>query len=132
MLDPLAEMDALQNSRLLTKSFRRHENRDRLADDFFSVIAEELFGAAVPTGNDPVVVLAYDRVSRRFNNGSQTARGLLRAPGLGDIQNHIDRAHDFSRSIPNRIGMRQHDTTGSIRTRNDDFLSAHGPALLQG
>jgi hypothetical protein len=69
MFHPFTATDAVQNAWLLINAFRWHQNAYRLADHFFRPVAKNPFGAAVPSDNNAVQVLADDPVIRRFNDG---------------------------------------------------------------
>jgi hypothetical protein len=51
-----------QDHVLVMVQFRRNDQGYGLSDNFCSRVAEQFFSAAVPTGNDPIQVLAGDGV----------------------------------------------------------------------
>src|SRR5262245_47449518 len=70
MFDMLSASNTLKNDTFLFASVCRNQNRDRSADRLFCGIAEHSLCAPVPTCNDAIQSLAYDRVMTGLDNGS--------------------------------------------------------------
>ena len=79
MVDALAAPDLVENLRLFVQMIVRDQDRDRLADHFLGGVAEQALGADVPAHDDPVQVLADDRVVGRFDDGSELLAGGIRS-----------------------------------------------------
>src|ERR1700722_6436600 len=94
-----AAPDALEDFRLLVPQLRRNEDRDRLANDFFGRVAEQVFGGAVPADDDAVEGLADDGVAGRFDDAGELLARLHGAALLGDVEERRDPAVDFARGI---------------------------------
>src|SRR5215472_3561980 len=66
MADALAAPQPLQNGRLLVYAIGGEEERYRLTNDLLSAVAKKVFRPFVPALNNPLQVLADDRVVGRF------------------------------------------------------------------
>src|SRR6476660_6229879 len=62
MINPLAPAYARKNFRFLTHAIWGNQDRDRLADGLFRLVAEQPLGTAIPTCDDAVKVLADNRI----------------------------------------------------------------------
>src|SRR5688572_31621392 len=71
MVDPLPRAQALQDARLLLPAVGRDQREHRFPNDLVSCVTKDAFGALVPAGDDPVQVLANDRVVRRIYYGGE-------------------------------------------------------------
>ena len=52
-------------------ALRRKQDEQRLTDGLIGRVAEDSFRCRVPAGDEPVEVLANDRILRRFHDGGQ-------------------------------------------------------------
>lgn len=69
MFNVLAAAEASQYVRFLLQKFFGNQDRNRLSDRLFGGIAEQPFGAAVPTRDDAVEIFAFDCGSLLQNKG---------------------------------------------------------------
>src|SRR5215831_18103105 len=83
--DRLVLAEAFDNPQLLIVAIRTDQNRDRFADNFISAVTKKPFRSLVPAGDYFVEIFAYYRISRTFDDGSQTAICLLGAFSLGNV-----------------------------------------------
>ena len=109
MVDPLAAPDTFKNRGFLIKPFGRNENCDRLTDRFLSRIAKDPLSALVPTLNDAVEVLRYDRVVTGFDNGSNPPKLIVTFAQCGFDSTAFDksaacRARTSSRHSARSVG----------------------------
>src|SRR5215212_8363738 len=77
MVDPLAAPYARENSGLLVFASWRKENGHGLAEDLTGAIAEQPLGARIPGPDDPVQILADDRIVGGFHDRDQLLRTLF-------------------------------------------------------
>jgi hypothetical protein len=84
VLDRFATSDRGKQPLFLVVTLRGNHRQDRLPEDLGCRIAEELFRAMVPTGDDAVQALADDRIFRRGDDQCQQAPLLLQ-PFLGRL-----------------------------------------------
>ena len=92
VVDPLSTSDTRQNLTFFVVAVFRNNNRDRLANCFFSSVAEDALCAFIPAYDNAIEILAYDYVIARLNdrrNPTQSlftfAQRLLELPALGNI-----------------------------------------------
>ena len=71
MLDGFTRPNVLEDRQLLVPTIGRNQDQDRLADDFFCRIAKQAFRAFVPTHNDAIKILAYDRIFGRLDDRNE-------------------------------------------------------------
>src|ERR1700684_1389167 len=76
VVEAVAAADAREDLRLLVVQLRRNQDSDRLADDLFGGVAEQVFGGAVPADDDAVQRLADDRIAGRFDDAGELLAGL--------------------------------------------------------
>ncbi len=69
VLDAFAAADAGEHVVLFALPVARDDDPDGTADHFFGCVAEQQFRAAVPGLNDPVEVLADNRIVRGGDDG---------------------------------------------------------------
>src|SRR5438093_10327806 len=81
MVDAFAAAKALENFRLLMLQFRRDQDSDRATNDLIGPIAEEPFGAFVPTGDDAFETFADDGIIRGLDDCAQPLACLGSALG---------------------------------------------------
>jgi hypothetical protein len=62
VFDALAAPDTLHHRLFLFSAIGWSQNRNRLADDFLSKVAKDTLGAAVPTRDDAIELLADDGI----------------------------------------------------------------------
>ena len=64
MLNTFTIADTRQDMRFLIKPIGRDQDRHRLAYDLFGFVTKQALGCAIPGFDNPVQVLADDRVVR--------------------------------------------------------------------
>ena len=99
MVGALAAADALDNRILLILAVGRNQNPAGLADDLLGRIAEKPRRAIVPTCDRVIETFADDRIVAGLDDGGKPLRHLLVAFALGDVHEHVHRAHDLARRI---------------------------------
>ena len=124
MVDPLAAAYALQNAAHFIEAIRRHENRDRLADDLLRRVAEDPLRAGVPGGDDAVQIFADDRVVGRFDYGGELRCSLLGLLALADVAR--ERQVERLAALAERAGADLDGERGAVlapmaRLERDDF-----------
>src|SRR5580704_4107916 len=102
VIEAVAVPDAIEDLRFLVLQFRRNEDPDRFADDFFGRVTEQLLGGVVPADDDAVEILADDRVAGRFDDAGELLARLHGPALLGDVEQRCDPTIDLAR----RIGFR--------------------------
>src|SRR6202043_2454160 len=75
------------------------QDGDRLADDLFGRVAEQVCGGAVPADDDAVEGLADDGVAGRFDDAGELLARLHGAALLGDVEERRDPAVDLAVGI---------------------------------
>jgi hypothetical protein len=82
MIDAFAAPDALNDDRFLVLAIGGNDDRDRLSDHFLREIAEQALRRPVPTGDDPVDILADDRIIGGVDDRREETFAFLRALAL--------------------------------------------------
>src|SRR5215218_4824347 len=77
MVDPLAAPYARENPGLLVFASWRKKNSHGLAEDLTGAIAEQPLGARIPGPDDPVQILADDRIVGGFHDRDELLRPLF-------------------------------------------------------
>ena len=62
MIHPLPTLELFENLGLFVESIGGYKHRDRPADGFFGCVAEQPFGALIPTVDDASEVFANDGI----------------------------------------------------------------------
>src|SRR6266567_4025554 len=117
--DALASADSFDNCQLFIGALRREKNSDRFADNFTSAVAKEPFRFFVPTGDPPIEIDAYDRVTGGLNDRSQPAVSVFDAFLLGDVA-QIRRKNWRPIDVGCADGKR-HQNLGTIPAQGRDF-----------
>jgi hypothetical protein len=97
MFHMLAAAEAPHNICFLLQTVFRDKDRNRIADGLLSREAEQSLGAAVPSCDDAVKVLADDGVFARLYYRGQTLRDLLAAKALHFVIFTFDRDRRYPR-----------------------------------
>jgi len=85
MVDALTALNAVENLGCLAKAVGRIQDRGRLSDGFGRCMAEELLGCAIPTNDDTVEIITYDRVVGRVDDRSEPRPLFFVVSTLADI-----------------------------------------------
>src|SRR5438105_4965764 len=95
MVNSFPAPDAFQDLRFFIDMIRRDKFEDRVTDHLIRGVSKNLLGSLIPTGNDPLEVLADDRVIRRGNYRGQkklVAFGALQPLPISDVRSKTQHA----------------------------------------
>src|SRR5580693_7047031 len=107
---------------MLVKAVRRIQDRDRLADGFERCMVEELLGCTIPTDDNTVEVLTYDRVVGRVDDRSEPGPLFFVVSTLADID---ESDHDTTDDTAHRAVRPDPHQKGRAVLSDRDFVLDH-------